>query len=276
MSEGNLQPSPLSAGQCAAYWEDRARRYGTDGGGLAAVCSYGMCGFYNHSIDFCQRLALRPWLKGLAGAHVLDVGCGVGRWSRLLAAQGACVTGVDISPTMVAEARRRAAAAGLAERCQFIARDIAELDLGARYSLVLGVTVLQHVLDAGRLRTAVRRLMAHLAPGGRMILLEVAPTRPVSRCDGPFFKARPLSTYLALFADCGLELEVTTGVDPMPLKIFFLPHYCSLPRVLAFVGLATVTALSLPVDALFGRRCVDASWHKVFVLKHAWGGTNER
>ena len=35
-----------------------------------------------------------------AAARVLDVGCGVGRWSRRLAKRGAQVTGIDLSPTM--------------------------------------------------------------------------------------------------------------------------------------------------------------------------------
>src|SRR6185437_1859706 len=90
----------LSRYRPAAYWEERARRFAVEGDGLAAVCSYGMPGFYNSLIDFCQRRALEPWLTVGPGARVLDVGCGVGRWSRLLASRGACVTGVDLSPTM--------------------------------------------------------------------------------------------------------------------------------------------------------------------------------
>lgn len=43
----------------------------------------------------------------LAGRRVLDVGCGTGRWSAALAERGARVWGVDASPEMVAQARRR-------------------------------------------------------------------------------------------------------------------------------------------------------------------------
>ena len=94
------------------YWEDRARRFAREGAGLAAVCSYGMPELYNRMIDHCQRLALRPWLEVAPGMRVLDVGCGVGRWSTMLAERGAAVTGMDLSPTMIAEAKRRAAANG--------------------------------------------------------------------------------------------------------------------------------------------------------------------
>lgn len=252
-----------------AYWEQRARRYATVGGGLAAVCSYGMPAFYNRSIDLCQRLALKQWLDVAEGTRVLDIGCGIGRWSRALAARGADVTGVDLSQTMVAEASRRIAAAGLAQRCRFFAQDLAELDVGAPFELILGVTVLQHILDEDRLHAAMTRLTRHLAPDGRIVLLEAAPTRAVTRCDSPIFKARNLDTYLALFDRCGLSVRTVTGVDPMPLKTLFLPFYAGLPRPLALAGLAAATALSLPIDAWLGRRLTNQSWHKVLVLQHA-------
>src|ERR1700736_6426623 len=141
--------------QPSTYWEDRAQRFAGEGAGLAAVCAYGMPEFYNRAIQLEQRLALRRWLDVKPGTRVLDVGCGVGRWSRLLAARGAQVTGVDLSPTMIDEARRRAAHAGLAGRCRFLVQDSAALDAGAPFDLVLGVTVLQHILDPQALRAAV-------------------------------------------------------------------------------------------------------------------------
>jgi len=73
---------------------------------------------------------------------VLDVGCGVGRWSQLLAAGGADVTGVDISATMIEQAQRRTDAARLTARCRYLVQDIGELDTGERYGLVLGVTTI--------------------------------------------------------------------------------------------------------------------------------------
>lgn len=263
-----LERGVSSGSELRDYWEDRARRYAGQGAGLAAVCSYGMPGYYNRATELCQRLALRPWLKLPRGKSVLDVGCGVGRWSRLLAARGACVTGVDLSSTMVAEATRRAEAEGLGARCRFRVQDLVELELGERFELVLGVTVLQHIIDPARLEQAVTKLAAHLAPEGRMVLLEVAPTASQSRCDSAIFQARTLGNYRAALEAAGLRLEAVTGVDPAPLKPWFLPYYKALPRPVASAGLAAVTALTVPVDALFGRRWVARSWHKVLVLRH--------
>jgi 2-polyprenyl-3-methyl-5-hydroxy-6-metoxy-1,4-benzoquinol methylase len=258
--------------QPSVYWEDRAQRFAGEGAGLAAVCAYGMPEFYNRAIQLEQRLALRPWLDVRPGTRVLDVGCGVGRWSRLLAAQGAEVTGVDLSPTMIAQARERAAAQGLAERCRFQVQDLSRLDVDGQFDVVLGVTVLQHILDPELLRAAVQRMAARLAPGGRMILLEAAPQAAVNRCNSTVFQARQRDAYLQLFAACDLRLRALTGVDPAPLRMRLLPHLRRLPRAVSLSLLVLTTALSLPVDVLWGRRAVGQSWHAVFVLEQKNGG----
>jgi SAM-dependent methyltransferase len=260
--------------QPSMYWEDRAQRFAGEGAGLAAVCAYGMPEFYNRAIQLEQRLALLPWLDVKPGTRVLDVGCGVGRWSRLLAAKGAQVTGVDLSPTMIAQAQRRAAAQGVAQRCQFRVQDLSNLEVDGQFDVVLGVTVLQHILDPELLRAAVRGMAARLAQGGRMVLLEAAPSTLVERCDSPVFRARRRDVYLELFRDCALELRALTGVDPAPLRMRLLPHLRRLPRTLSMSLLVLTTALSLPVDALFGRRAVKQSWHAVFVLEQKIGGTD--
>jgi len=55
---------------------------------------------------FVERLALRP------GESVLDVACGTGNLAIPAARAGACVTGVDIAPNLIAQARVEARAAG--------------------------------------------------------------------------------------------------------------------------------------------------------------------
>jgi len=262
--------------QPSVYWEDRARRFAAEGAGLAAVCSYGMPEFYNRAIDLGQRLALAPWLDVWRGMKVLDVGCGIGRWSRLLAARGAKVTGVDLSPTMIAQASARAARAGLSSRCRFLVQDTAALEAGDKFDLVLGVTVLQHILDPQALLCAIQRMALHMRADGRLVLLEAAPARLASHCDTSVFKARQRDVYLQLFAECGLRLHALTGVDPAPFKTWLLPRLPQLPRPLGVAALAAATALSVPVDLILGRVAVRRSWHAVFVLEHAVGSPHAR
>ena len=250
-----------------AYWEQRAGRFASQGDGLAAVCSYGMPSFYNQVIHWCQRLALRRWLKVRPGTRVLDVGCGVGRWSCRLAARGASVTGVDLSPTMIREARRRAAAQGVAARCRFLAQDLAALEVEGRFDLILGVTVLQHILEPVALHASVQRLASRLAADGVLILLEAAPERAVTSCDSAIFRARQREQYRRLFEGCGLTLQAVTGVDPAPFRSWLLPYLPRIPRALRSPALAAVTLLSIPIDVPFGRLAARSSWHAVFVLR---------
>jgi 2-polyprenyl-3-methyl-5-hydroxy-6-metoxy-1,4-benzoquinol methylase len=250
------------------YWEDRARRYAAHDG-LPAVCAYGMPWFYNRYIAATQRLALRRWLNPLPCQQVLDVGCGVGRWSLLLARSGARVTGVDLSDHMLARARERAAAAGLDTNCTFEQSDAAALKLGRRFDRILVVTVIQHILDPLRAREAIARLRDHLAPGATLVMLEAAPTQQTRRCDTAVFHARTEALYREWFRDAGLRVIEVSGVDPAPFKTWFLPCYRKLPRPLGQLLMLAVTLLSLPVDVIFGRIAARYSWHKVFVLQRA-------
>ena len=104
-----------------------------------------------------------------------------------------------------------------------------------------------------------------------MVLLEAAPSGTARHCDTSIFRARQRSEYLKLFAECGMQVRAITGVDPAPFKHRLLPHLRRLPRRLAMTATALATALSLPIDALFGRLAVERSWHAVFVLQRAEG-----
>jgi hypothetical protein len=170
---------------------------------------------------------------------------------------------------MIEQSTRRTAAAGLASRCRFLVQDSTELDAGPPFDLVLGVTVLQHILDPLALRAATERMAAHLARTGRMIVLEAAPSSAATRCDTTVFKARRRCDYLQLFRECGLRIHRITGVDPAPFKTWLLPHVRKLPRAASVAALACTTALSVPVDAVFGRLAVERSWHALFILERA-------
>jgi 2-polyprenyl-3-methyl-5-hydroxy-6-metoxy-1,4-benzoquinol methylase len=250
----------------AEYWDQRARDFAGRGAGLRAVCSYGMPSFYNGYIHLTQQLALAKHLRVAAGTEVLDLGCGIGRWSRQLARRGAHVVGVDLAPSMIEEARRRSPRGALP--IDYYVDDLRTLDLGRIFDLVLAVTVLQHILDDGEFTRAAKNIARHLAPGGRAVLLEAAPSRPNATCDTHVFRARTAAQYLAVFRSAGLRPVHITGVDPAPFKQKVLPRYRTMPRLAARSAMFVATALSLPFDALLGRRLAESSWHKVFLLEH--------
>jgi SAM-dependent methyltransferase len=62
---------------------------------------------------------------------VLDAGCGTGRVAIELARHGIEVVGVDVDPSMIAEARR------LAPELEFVEGDLARLDLARTFDVVI-------------------------------------------------------------------------------------------------------------------------------------------
>ncbi|MFE5755924.1 class I SAM-dependent methyltransferase [Streptomyces massasporeus] len=108
---------------------------------------------------------LRGWLPGRAG-DVLDLGCGTGSLSLLASEQGHRVTGVDLSPAMVALARQKLAG----RDAVFLVGDAASPPVGEqRFDTVLVRHVLWALPDPGR---ALRHWRGLLRPGGRLVLVE--------------------------------------------------------------------------------------------------------
>ena len=101
--------------------------------------------------------------------RVLDLACGTGNVTELLAARGGDVVGVDVSAPMVEVARRKAEQKGLPIR--YFVQDAAELDLpGPPFDLCVSFfDSLNYIAEPARLEMAVQRVFAHLAPGGLFI-----------------------------------------------------------------------------------------------------------
>lgn len=101
--------------------------------------------------------------------HLLDVGCGDGRFGRFCLEQGLAghYTGVDFSAEMLAEARR------LTKVGEFYQRDLSRrgcLSGFGAYGLVSCLATMQHIPGReNRLRLLVE-MAAHLGPDGRIVL----------------------------------------------------------------------------------------------------------
>jgi SAM-dependent methyltransferase len=132
-------------------WEASANAWIQDVGGLG---------------DFGRRHVLDPVMlreaRACAPQSVLDVGCGEGRFCRMLRAHGVRATGVDPTPALLAAARARhhdgAYVRGAAERLPFA---------DAAFDLVVSYLSL---IDIADVEPAIMEMTRVLAPGGTMLI----------------------------------------------------------------------------------------------------------
>jgi SAM-dependent methyltransferase len=113
--------------------------------------------------DFWAWAASAP-----AGCRVLEPGSGTGRATRFLARTAGRVVSFDVTPEMVAVARRRLAAE---PHVSMLVADVRDVRLAERFDLVAAVDdPFVHLTADGDRERAFAKVAEHLAPGGRFLL----------------------------------------------------------------------------------------------------------
>ncbi|MBI3654190.1 MAG: methyltransferase domain-containing protein [Acidobacteria bacterium] len=113
-----------------------------------------------HSFVFEYGKDLLALLDARPGERILDVGCGTGQLTHSIAAVGANVVGMDVSPAMIETARRNF------PELEFIVADASNFMLPEKFDAVFSNAALHWVTSA---EAAVRCIHQALNPGGRFI-----------------------------------------------------------------------------------------------------------
>lgn len=118
-----------------------------------------------HSYTYAVRS-----LGDMKGKRILDLGCGTGWLSVILAKRGGIVDGVDISETAIEIAKRRAEVNDVEAAIDFRPMSFYELEYPDGYfDAIVGLAALHHARDKCRLRDSLCRV---LKPGGRIVFNE--------------------------------------------------------------------------------------------------------
>jgi len=188
---------------------------------------------------FLERPALRSLVPGnLAGAAVLDAGCGSGAQAEWLLDQGAEVTGIDVSPRMIEEAERRCGGRG-----RFLVADLAR-PLPLEPASLDGITcslMLHYLADWS---VPLRSFASALRPGGWAVISldhPFAPALPGQRGGdvdtelvsdtwrkadvevSQQFWRRPLGAVVGAFADAGFVVDRMAEARPSAEALRLFP-----------------------------------------------------
>ena len=104
------------------------------------------------------------FVMAYAPASVLDAGCGTGRVAIELARRGVDVAGVDLDADLLAAARSKAPASA------WHLADLATVDLGRRFDVVVLAGNVMIFLTPGTEGAVLTNMRAHLAPGGHVVV----------------------------------------------------------------------------------------------------------
>jgi demethylmenaquinone methyltransferase/2-methoxy-6-polyprenyl-1,4-benzoquinol methylase len=141
---------------------------------LAEQMAYYRAGAAEYDRPYAEREDLQELLRvvdelPIAG-DVLELACGTGQWTQILATRARSVTAVDAAAEVLALARARTASPTV----QFLEADLFEWQPRRRYDTVFFAFWLSHVPPT-RLPGFWNTVAAALAPGGKAIFVDDGP-----------------------------------------------------------------------------------------------------
>ena len=137
---------------------------------------------YEATVAFYEEILKR---EGLNPRTAVDLACGTGSVTAILARKGLRVIGVDLSEEMLTVAQQKAAY--LDNRPQFICQPLQELYLPRGVDMaVCALDSLDYITDPKDCREAIRRIYKVLNPGG-IFIFDVNTPEKLRAMDGQVF-----------------------------------------------------------------------------------------
>jgi len=201
--------TPASTFDFSSLVENYDRWYGTPAG---------------NTYDREEKSAVLQFLPSAEpGDRLLDVGCGTGHWSRFFSSQGYEVVGVDISLSMIRNARSKCL-----EKTSLMVANASSLPFEkASFNIVTAMATLEFISN---IESAVAEMLRCTKPDGKVIIGTLNKLAPINRdrvvrnkepyASAHLFSPDELRHLLALFGPVRIRVSVNESKNTRmkPLK----------------------------------------------------------
>lgn len=187
-----------------SFWDSAAERKG-----LQSVMSVRWTDAQCREATRVLKKKLRGFISGLDIKSVFEIGCGIGRITELFKGYERVVA-IDISEKMIERAKKRLRKF---RNVEFIVGDFSKFQTDEKFDLVVGVTVLEHIVDEVSFHWAIENIK-RMAKKYILLCEEVCDVKfRVGYSDYDII--RPIKLYLELFSPefSLIKLERITCVE---------------------------------------------------------------
>ena len=249
----------LSVEEVESYWEHRIKRAR---GSWEGVLWEGLP-IWNRYIDRLEIHYLKRYIEQIKSSDsVLDLGCGVGRFTFRFANICEQVWGIDTSATAI-----KICGDKNIPNAGFKVMDARNLEFDdATFDWVFSITSLQHITSETGLIASIKEILRVTKNTGRIIFLE----RATDKGKNPYVISLPRSKWFEIIKNSGGKIQSWYGVDvPFLRRIGFLSfglaRKVKISRIRKCVEYG-VTAALLPFEYTVPKFLRSQSWYIVVAI----------
>ena len=188
------------------FWDETAAEHYSDQGTLSWKNEH-----LNAILQRVESAIIDEWLGDISGKHILDMGCGGGRFSREFASRGAVVHGVDFSSKSIEIARKITKTGNV----RYTVASIYDIDESEVYDfIVVSKVVTIACLNAADLAKVFAQIRKALKPNGKVIFVE-----PLHKSFLTRVLPMRLPEFVAALDTAGLTVLETKGAEFAPIRL---------------------------------------------------------